>query len=177
MKNWKKILCLAAAALALTMLTACGGLLASAFNDQKQGQQLAQQVSQAVGRPVTYSTELQRTAYSIASWAAGTTAVREEDGELRRTVNMGLSAESYGYWMAGDLNNFLYYSDCYAAGDAALTLAFRAEESPLQQSVLLYFPKVSEAGQSLADYAGSAGEMGAAFLQYGEETYVVAVFR
>ena len=43
--------------------------------------------------------------------------------------------------------------------------------------MLLYFPKVSEAGQSLADYAGSAGEMGAAFLQYGEETYVVAVFR
>ena len=76
MKNWKKILCLAAAALALTMLTACGGLLASAFNDQKQGQQLAQQVSQAVGRPVTYSAELQRAAYSIASWAAGTTAVR-----------------------------------------------------------------------------------------------------
>ena len=177
MKNWKKILCLAAAALALTMLTACGGLLASAFNDQKQGQQLAQQVSQAVGRPVTYSAELQRAAYSIASWAAGTTAVREEDGELRRTVDMGLSAGSYGHWMRGDLNNFLYYSDCYAAGDTSLTLAFRAEESPLQQSVLLYFPKVCEAGQSLADYAGSAGEMGAAFLQYGEETYVVAVFR
>lgn len=179
MKNRKKLFCLAAAAaLMLVLFTACSALVgASAFTSEAQGKALAASVAQSTGKPLTYSTSLQQKAGSIASWIANSTALRTEGAELRRVVPMGVGSENYGYWLSGDLNAFLGASGCYAADDSALTLAIRAEASNLEQNALLYLPQQSGSAASLAGYAGDATEIGVAFIQYADVTYVVAVFR
>lgn len=179
MKTWKKLLSIAAAgALVLALFTACSALVgASAFTDAAQGKALAEAVSQRTGKQLAYSTELQTKASRIASWIANSTAIRADGAELRRVVPMGIGQENYGFWRAGDLNSFLGASGCYAADDADLTLAIRAESSDLEQNAYLYLPQQSDAETTLAGYAGDAAEMGAAYIKYGDVTYVVAVFR
>ena len=40
----------------------------------------------------------------------------------------------------------------------------------------LYAPPLSEAGSALRSYAAGCTRMGAVFIEYGGETYVVAMF-
>ena len=40
----------------------------------------------------------------------------------------------------------------------------------------LYAPPLSEAGSALRSYAAGRTQMGAVFIEYGGETYVVAMF-
>lgn len=179
MKNCKKLLaCVLAGVLALAVFTACSALIgASAYTSQEQGEALAKELSTRMGKTLSYSTELQTKAGRIASWVANSTSVRPSGDELMRVVPMGVGEENYGYWLSGDLNMFLFQSGCYAASESSLTIAFRTEATPLEQSALLYIPQQSGAAEFLEDYASGKTQMGVAFIKYGEVSYVVAVFR
>lgn len=171
MKHAKKLLaCLLAGVLALAVFTACDGVgaVASAGTDAEKGQALAQELN------IAYTQELENKASEIASWMADSTAVKQVNLELCRMVV--ISDESWGYWMNGDLNDFLYYAGCYAAGDSSLSFGMRAEGDTLDRTAMLCFPQADNAA-ALAGYAAGCSEMGAAFIDYNGTTYVVAVFR
>ena len=176
MKNWKKLLaCLLAGVLTLTVLTACNGGTGSmpsagagtTYTSAENGKALADALE------LTYSTSLQSTAKSIADWVANSTALRSDGTVLVRRV--ALDTENAGYWEQGDLSGFLFSSNCYAAGDATITIGM--ESAGGSTAVDLSIPAANGAEPQLLTYATGKTEMGAAYLTYAGITYVVAVFR
>lgn len=179
MKHWKKLLsCLLAGVLTLALLTACSGggstggvpslSTAMTYTSAETGKALAEALD------LTYSTSLQSTAKSVADWVASSTALRTDGTSLIRRV--ALDDENTGYWERNDLNNFLYYSRCYAPVDATMTLGMTGESNGF--AVDLYLPSANGAEAVLqSDFATGKSEMGVAFVNYAGLTYVVAVFQ
>ena len=176
MKNWKKYLaCLLAGVLVMAMLTACGGLPATAkatYPSPSECEDLAKTISS----DLSYDRTLWNEAYQIASWMTNSISIREKDGEFQRIV--AVNNNNWGYVSQDTLNRFLFESDCTAASDDSVTIALRLDDTmeTVRDNTSVCAPLLTDVA-TLRSYAKGKTKMGAAYIVVGDNTYVVAVFQ
>ena len=171
MKIWKKLLaCAAAGALAAAVLTGCSGLgiVGTVQTDTEQAQQLMQEVDPAL----QYNETLEYAAQRIADWLVEESLqlTTSSDGQLVRRVPLSANdtmisdtvndfiADAGGPWLANNV-----------------TIAMTKDNSGWSTGYI-FIPSRSGAADALREYAAGHSEMGAVFIQYGGETYTVALF-
>ena len=177
MKTWKKLLaCVLAAALALAMLTACGGGMGGIVNAgiKHSTQDDAAALCDKLG--VTYDASLSSDAYSIANWiAAKSVSLKETAAGLERVETT--DAVSLTLLENGDIANGLeQLAGTSLALDSELTIGLGvATDMYANQAVFTVF-RSDAAAAKLKSYAAGNSRIGVAYIIVGENTYVVAVF-
>ena len=171
MKHTRMILtALMAAALALAVLVGCSSVLAGTVHeDTEQAAALMKEIDTGLA----YSTELEAAASRLAEWLVEEPGqLGTQSGLLARKVE--LTADS-GNMTDTNLNDFIDHSSSFLflPRDVVIGLAMNNEWG---FTGYLYAPPLSEAGSALRSYAAGCSRMGAVFIQYGGETYVVALF-
>ena len=162
MKHARKWLaCLLAGALALAVLAGCSALMGGTV--QKDTEQ-AKALMKEVGPSLTYNTDLEDAASRLADWLVeDSTQLTTQSGLLTRKVPMTTGSGAIDH-----STSFLFLPRGVVIG-----LAMNNEWG---FTGYLYAPPLSEAGSALRSYAAGRTQMGAVFIEYGGETYVVAMF-
>lgn len=177
MKTWKKLLaCALSAALALAMLTACGGGMTGTVNAgiKRSTEEDAAALCSKLG--VTYDSSLSSDAYSIANWiAAKSISLKETTAGLERVETT--DAVSLTLLENGDIANGLeQLAGTSLALDSDLVIGLGVETNMYtNQATFTAFSKDAAAAK-LKSYAEGNTKMGVAYIIVGENTYVVAVF-
>ena len=171
MKHARKWLaCLLAGALALAVLTGCSALMGGTVQkDTEQAKALMKKVEPSL----TYSTDLEDAASRLADWLVeDSTQLTTQSGLLTRKVPMTTGS---GAMLDTDVYEFIDHSTSFLflPQDVVIGLAMNNEWGC---TGYLYAPPLSEAGSALRSYAAGRTQMGAVFIEYGGETYVVAMF-
>ena len=176
MKYAKTVLAaLAAAALALTVLASCSSVLPGTVKqDTAQAKELMKQVDPGLA----YSTALEDTASRLADWLVEDPGqLGTQSGLLARKVT--LTADS-GNMTDTSVRDFIDHSSMQSSiwvsipADVAVGLALDNQSRAF--TGYLYAPAAGSAARSLGSYAAGCSQMGAVFIEYGGETYVVALF-
>ena len=172
MRNWKKRLaCLLAGVLALAVFTGCsalGGLIATVKTSPDEAKALMKEIDP----DLKYNDMLEYAAQRVADWLVAEPAALSvsEDRLVRRiplsandtmisdTVN-DFIADAGGPWLSNNV-----------------TIAMTKDNSGWATGYI-YIPSQNGAAEALRSYAQDCSEMGAAFIQCGEETYLVVLFR
>lgn len=176
MKLWKKgLACLLTAALTLAMLTGCNGLgmIGTVQKDTDAAKELMQQIDPAM----QYDDQLEYAAQRLADWMVEEPLkLGTSDGQLVRWVQ--LNADS-GNMTATTINEFI---DLSTSGRLCLPLTVKIgmtmnnDGNPYYDPGCVYAPAAEGAALTLHDMAAGCSRMGAVFIQYNGETYVVALF-
>lgn len=158
MKHARKWLaCLLAGALALAVLAGCSALMdGTVQKDTEQAKALMKEVDSSL----TYNTDLEDAASRLADWLV------EDSTQL--TTGSGAMLDTNVYDFIDHSTSFLFLPRGVVIG-----LAMNNEWG---FTGYLYAPPLSEAGSALRSYAAGCKQMGAVFIEYGGETYVVAMF-
>ena len=171
MKRIQNLLaCLLAGVLTLAVLAGCTGLgiIGTVQTDTEQAQQLMQEVDPAL----KYNESLEYAAQRIADWMVEEPLqlTTSSEGQLVRRVPLSANDTM----VSDTVNDFI--SD---AGGPWLTnnvaIAMTKDNSGWSTGYI-FVPGRSGAADALREYAAGHSEMGAVFIQYGGETYVVALF-
>ena len=163
--------CLLAGVLALAVLAGCSGtIVGTVRTDSKQAAQLMEQIDTGL----TYSAELESAAERLADWMVEDAAkLGTRSGLLARSVE--LTADS-GNMIAANVNDFIDASSDWLFLPQGVTIGLAMDNTSQAFTGYLYAPPQSGAGRSLRSYASGCSRMGAVFIEYGGETYVVALF-
>ena len=167
---------LAAAALALTLLAGCSSVLAG--GTVKQDTAKAEALMQQLGTGLTYSTALEETASRLADWLVeDPNQLSTQSGLFVRKV--ALTADS-GNMTDTNARDFIDHSSMqssiWVAIPADVTVGLALDNQSRAFTGYLYAPAAAGAAQRLGSYAAGSSRMGAVFIEYGGETYVVALF-
>ena len=176
MKHARKWLaCLLAGALALAVLAGCSALMGGTVQkDTKQAKALMEEV----GPSLTYSTNLEDAASRLADWLVEEPGqLGTQSGLLARKVE--LTADS-GNMTDTNLNDFIDHSsissNIWVNIPSNVTIGLVLDNQSRAFTGYLYAPAAGQAARSLSRCAAGCSRMGAVFIQYGGETYVVALF-
>lgn len=176
MKHTRMILtALMAAALALAVLAGCSSVLAGTVHeDTEQATALMKEIDTGLA----YSTELEAAASRLAEWLVEEPGqLGTQSGLLARKVE--LTADS-GNMTDKNVNAFIDHSSISSniwvsiPADVKVGLALNNQSRAF--TGYLYAPAAGSAARSLGSYAAGSSRMGAVFIEYGGETYVVALF-
>jgi len=173
MKRAKKWLaCLLAGALALAVFTGCDMLMSgTAQKDTAQAKALMKEIDSGL----TYNADLEEAACRVADWLVeDPTQQGTRSGLFMRKVP--LTADS-GNMTDTNVNDFIDHSSTWISIPQTVTIGLVMDNQSLAFTGYLYAPPLSEAASVLGEYAAGRTEMGAAFVEYSGETYVVALFR
>lgn len=174
MKLWKKgLACLLAAAFTLAVLTGCSGLLnlATVQTDPAAAAELMGKIDGTL----QYSSGLEDQAERLANWLTeeplqvGTSA-----GQFVRRVQLDANS---GNMTATTVNEFLDDSNTWLFLDANAVIGLTMDNQSSAFTGYLYAPSLDDAAASLKADAAGCTQMGAVFIEYSGETYVVALFR
>jgi hypothetical protein len=171
MKHTRMILtALMAAALALAVLAGCSSVLAGTVHeDTEQAAALMKEINPGLA----YSTELEAAASRLAEWLVEEPGqLGTQSGLLARKVE--LTADS-GNMTDTNVNDFIDHSTSFLFLPRGVVIGL-AMNNEWGFTGYLYAPPLSEAGSALRSYAAGCTRMGAVFIEYGGETYVVAMF-
>lgn len=176
MKYAKKALAaLAAAALALAVLAGCSGVLAGTVHEDTEQ---ATALMKKIDTGLTYSTELENTASRLADWLVeDPNQLGTQSGLFARKVT--LTADS-GNMTDNNVREFIDHSSMQSGiwvnipGNVTIGLVLDNQSRAF--TGYLYAPAAGQAARSLSRCAAGCSRMGAVFIQYGGETYVVALF-
>ena len=166
---------LAAAALALAVLAGCSGVLAGTVKqDTAQATELMKQISTGLA----YSTELEDTASRLADWLVeDSNQLGTQSGLFVRKVT--LTADS-GNMTDTSVRDFIDHSSMqssiWVSIPADVTVGLALDNQSRAFTGYLYAPAADNAARNLAGYAAGCSRMGAVFIEYSGETYVVALF-
>ena len=176
MKHTRMILtALMAAALALAVLAGCSSVLAGTVHeDTEQAAALMKEIDTGL----VYSTELEAAASRLAEWLVEEPGqLGTQSGQLARKVE--LTADS-GNMTDTNLNDFIDHSsissNIWVNIPSSVTIGLVLDNQSRAFTGYLYAPAAGQAARSLSRCAAGCSRMGAAFIQYGGETYVVALF-
>ena len=176
MKHTRMILtALMAAALALAVLAGCSSVLAGTVHeDTEQAAALMKEIDTGLA----YSTELEASASRLAEWLVEEPGqLGTQSGLLARKVE--LTADS-GNMTDTNVNDFIDHSsissNIWVNIPSGVTIGLVLDNQSRAFTGYLYAPAAGQAAQSLSRYAAGCSRMGAVFIQYGGETYVVALF-
>jgi len=176
MKNWKKLLaCGLALAFAVVAFTGCSSLLnfATVQTDTDEAKALMKEIDPNL----TYDGTLEYAAERLANWLTEEPLqLSAADGQFVRRVQ--LSADS-GNMTADNVNDFIDLSTSgmiYLPAQVKIALTMNNEGNPYYDPGRLYVPAAEGAAQTLQSYAEGCSKMGAVYIQYSGETYVVALF-
>lgn len=166
---------LAAAALALAVLAGCSGVLAGTV---KQDTAKAVELMKEIDTGLTYSTELEKTASRLADWLVeDPNQLGTQSGLFARKV--ALTADS-GNMTDTSVRDFIDHSSMqssiWVSIPADVTVGLALDNQSRAFTGYLYAPAAGSAARSLGSYAAGSSQMGAVFIEYGGETYVVALF-
>ncbi len=175
MKHGKTVLAAFAAALALAVLAGCSGVLAGVV---KQDAARAEALMKQIDTDLAYSTELENAAIRLADWLVeAPSQLSTQSGLLARKVE--LTADS-GNMTDTSVNAFVEHSslqsDTWVSIPVNVTIGLVLDNQSRAFTGYLYAPTADSAARSLAGYAAGCSRMGAAFIEYGGETYIVALF-
>lgn len=176
MKHTRMLLAaFAAAALALAVLAGCSGVLAGVV---KQDTARATALMQQLDPDLAYSTALEETASHLADWLVeDPSQLGTQSGMLARKVE--LTADS-GNMTDTSVNAFIDHSSMqstiWVSIPANVTVGLALDNQSRAFTGYLYAPAAGSAAQSLGSTAAGCSQMGAVFIEYGGETYVVALF-
>ena len=160
MQEW--LACLLAGALALAVLTGCSALMGGTV--QKDTEQ-AKALMKEVGPSLTYNTDLEDAASRLADWLV------EDSTQL--TTQSGLLTTGSGAMLDTNVYDFIDHSTSFLFLPRGVVIGL-AMNNEWGFTGYLYAPPLSEAGSALRSYAAGRTQMGAVFIEYGGETYVVA---
>ena len=170
MKLWKKgLACLLTAALTLAVLTGCSGLgmIGTVQEDTDAAKALMQQVDSAL----QYDDQLEYAAQRIADWLIGEPMqLGASEGQLVR--NVPLSANDT--MVSDTVNDFI--ADAGGPWVANTVSMGMTKDNSGWATGYIYIPNQTDAVQALQQAAAGHAKMGAVYIQYGGETYVVALF-
>ena len=172
MKHAKKLLaCLLAGALALAVLAGCSTLLGgTVLASTPQAKALMQEIDPAL----TYSDDLEEAARRLADWMVeDATMLGTQSGLLVRRV--ALTADS-GNMTDTNVNDFISDSSAWVIIPQNVTVGLEMDNQSRAFTGYLYAPTRSAGAKALASFAAGNSQMGAVFIEYGGETYVVALF-
>lgn len=176
MKHTRMILtALMAAALALAVLAGCSSVLAGTVHeDTEQAAALMKEIDSGLA----YSTELEAAASRLAEWLVEEPGqLGTQSGQLARKVE--LTADS-GNMTDTNLNDFIDHSsissNIWVNIPSSVTIGLVLDNQSRAFTGYLYAPAAGQAARSLSRCAAGCSRMGAVFIQYGGETYVVALF-
>lgn len=177
MKLWKKgLICLLTAALTLTALTGCSALGIS-FGTVQTDTEAAQKLMQEIDPALTYDDQLEYAAQRIADWMVEEPLkLSTSDGQFVRRVQ--LDADS-GNMTATTVNEFIDASTSgllYLSPSVKIGMTMNNEGNPYYDPGYLYAPAAEGAAATLRGMAKGYSKMGAVYIQYNGETYVVALF-
>ena len=176
MKYAKKALtALAAAALALAVLAGCSGVLAGTVHEDTEQ---ATALMKKIDTGLTYSTELENTASRLADWLVeDPNQLGTQSGLFARKVT--LTADS-GNMTDTNVRDFIDHSSMqsgiWVSIPADVKVGLALDNQSRAFTGYLYAPAAGSAARSLGSYAAGSSRMGAVFVEYGGETYVVALF-
>ena len=177
MKTWKKLLaCALAAALALAMLTACGGVggqSALLYHADEAGTKTL-----CTDLNVSYSDELSEKAYTIANWLAGTSVSfkADKDGfyragtasdEVKTSLQTGRYATAFEQLGAGIVG----------ADDITVGIKIDCELEFSDSRIDFTVPVEGRVTTEMRNAAKGAAELGAAYIEVDGVRYTVTVFR
>lgn len=171
MKHARKWLaCLLAGALALAVLAGCSALMGGTVQkDTEQAKALMKEVDSSL----TYSTDLEDAASRLADWLVeDSTQLTTQSGLLTRKVPMTTGS---GAMLDTNVYDFIDHSTSFLFLPRGVVIGL-AMNNEWGFTGYLYAPPLSEAGSALRSYAAGRKQMGAVFIEYGGETYVVAMF-
>ena len=172
MKQRNRILAgLLAGVLALAVLAGCSGMIVGTVKtDTKQAGQLMERIDTGL----TYSPELEAAAERLADWLVeDATKLGTQSGLLARSV--ALTADS-GNMIDTRVNDFIDHSSSWLFLPNNAVIGLAMDNTSRAFTGYLYAPPLSDAAQALGSYASGCSRMGAVFIEYGGETYVVALF-
>ena len=159
MKHARKWLaCLLAGVLALAVLAGCSALMGGTVQkDTEQAKALMKEVDPSLpnGWLVEDSTQL-----------------TTQSGLLTRKVPMTTGS---GAMLDTNVYDFIDHSTSFLFLPRGVVIGL-AMNNEWGFTGYLYAPPLSEAGSALRSYAAGCTRMGAVFIEYGGETYVVAMF-
>ena len=171
MKHARKWLaCPLAGALALAVLAGCSALMdGTVQKDTEQAKALMKEVDPSL----TYNTDLEDAASRLADWLVeDSTQLTTQSGLLTRKVPMTTGS---GAMLDKDVYDFIDHSTSFLFLPRGVVIGL-AMNNEWGFTGYLYAPPLSEAGSALRSYAAGRTQMGAVFIEYGGETYVVAMF-
>ena len=171
MKHARKWLaCLLAGALALAVLTGCSALMGGTVQkDTERAKALMKEVDPGL----TYNTDLEDAASRLADWLVeDSTQLTTQSGLLTRKVPMTTGS---GAMLDTNVYDFIDHSTSFLFLPRGVVIGL-AMNNEWGFTGYLYAPPLSEAGSALRSYAAGRTQMGAVFIEYGGETYVVAMF-
>ena len=158
MKHARKWLaCLLAGVLALAVLAGCSALMGGTV--QKDTEQAKALMEDAASR--------------LADWLVeDSTQLTTQSGLLTRKVPMTTGS---GAMLDTNVYDFIDHSTSFLFLPRGVVIGL-AMNNEWGFTGYLYAPPLSEAGSALRSYAAGCTRMGAVFIEYGGETYVVAMF-
>ena len=165
-----RLACLLAGALALAVLAGCSALMGGTVQkDTEQAKALMKEVDPSL----TYNTDLEDAASRLADWLVeDSTQLTTQSGLLTRKVPMTTGS---GAMLDTNVYDFIDHSTSFLFLPRGVVIGL-AMNNEWGFTGYLYAPPLSEAGSALRSYAAGCTRMGAVFIEYGGETYVVAMF-
>ena len=177
MKHAKRLLaCLLAGVLTLAVFTGCSGFLN--FATVQTSTDDAKALMNAIDPALEYDDRLEYAAQRLADWMAQEPLqLGTENGQFLRRVP--LTADSGNMAPGITVNEFIDRSTdglLYLSSNVKIGMTMNNEGNPYYDPGRLYAPAMTDAAQTLSSYAEGCSKMGAVFIQYNGETYVVALF-
>lgn len=174
MKQVKTVLTgLLAGVLALAVFAGCSLSFATVQTDPDAAKELMKQVDPEL----EYDDDLEYAAQRLAEWITEEPLkLIAQNGQLVRSVP--LDADS-GNMTADTVNDFIDRSTnglLYLPLTVKIAMTMNNEGNPYYDPGRLYVPAAADAAQTLRSYADGCTKMGAVYIQYNGETYVVALF-
>ena len=156
--------------LALAVLAGCSALMGGTVQkDTEQAKALMKEVDPSL----TYNTDLEDAASRLADWLVeDSTQLTTQSGLLTRKVPMTTGS---GAMLDTNVYDFIDHSTSFLFLPRGVVIGL-AMNNEWGFTGYLYAPPLSEAGSALRSYAAGRTQMGAVFIEYGGETYVVAMF-
>ena len=156
--------------LALAVLAGCSALMGGTVQkDTEQAKALMKEVDPSL----TYNTDLEDAASRLADWLVeDSTQLTTQSGLLTRKVPMTTGS---GAMLDTNVYDFIDHSTSFLFLPRGVVIGL-AMNNEWGFTGYLYAPPLSEAGSALRSYAAGCTRMGAVFIEYGGETYVVAMF-
>ena len=156
--------------LALAVLAGCSALMGGTVQkDTEQAKALMKEVDPSL----TYNTDLEDAASRLADWLVeDSTQLTTQSGLLTRKVPMTTGS---GAMLDKNVYDFIDHSTSFLFLPRGVVIGL-AMNNEWGFTGYLYAPPLSEAGSALRSYAAGRTQMGAVFIEYGGETYVVAMF-
>ena len=157
-------------AVALAVLAGCSALMdGTVQKDTEQAKALMKEVDPSL----TYNTDLEDAASRLADWLVeDSTQLTTQSGLLTRKVPMTTGS---GAMLDTNVYDFIDHSTSFLFLPKGVVIGL-AMNNEWGFTGYLYAPPLSEAGSALRSYAAGRTQMGAVFIEYGGETYVVAMF-